>query len=143
MDPLNLMPEMASYTPGSVNLGPIVYQNDAKLTKDMAQRFTDTGIKPQVEVFDTNMITNAYNLVKAGARSRSAQRGAQLGAQFDPRNSARTSTLRAAIFRRPAAHDRTRPAEEASRLRPRDGRAERAGVLAAPVGPSSCYAPPW
>ena len=68
MDPLNLMPEMASYTPGSVNLGPIVYQNDAKLTKDMAQRFTDTGIKPQVEVFDTNMITNAYNLVKAGAQ---------------------------------------------------------------------------
>ena len=80
MDPLNLMPEMASYTPGSVNLGPIVYQNDAKLTKDMAQRFTDTGIKPQVEVFDTNMITNAYNLVKAGARSRSAQFGAQFGA---------------------------------------------------------------
>ena len=32
----------------SVNLGPIVYQNDQKLTYDMAQRFTDTGIKPQV-----------------------------------------------------------------------------------------------
>ena len=76
MDPLNLMPEMASYTPGSVNLGPIVYQNDAKLTKDMAQRFTDTGIKPQVEVFDTNMITNAYNLVKAGAQPLRATRRA-------------------------------------------------------------------
>ena len=39
MDPLNLLPEMGSYTPGSVNLGPIVYQNDAKLTKDMAVKF--------------------------------------------------------------------------------------------------------
>ena len=66
MDPLNLMPEMASYTPGSVNLGPIVYQNSAKLVQDMAQRFHDTGIKPQIEVFDTNMISNAYNLVKQG-----------------------------------------------------------------------------
>ena len=66
MDPLNLMPEMASYTPGSVNLGPIVYQNDAKLTRDMAQKYKDLKIKPQVEVFDTNMISNAYNLVKAG-----------------------------------------------------------------------------
>ena len=40
---------MASYTPGSINLGPIVYQNDAKLVKDMAERFTATGIKPQVD----------------------------------------------------------------------------------------------
>ena len=70
MDPLNLMPEMASYTPGSVNLGPIVYQNDAKLTQDMAQRFCDTGIKPQVEVFDTNMISNANLLVKQGLLKR-------------------------------------------------------------------------
>jgi len=26
-----------------------VYQNDAKLVKDMAERFTATGIKPQVD----------------------------------------------------------------------------------------------
>ena len=58
MDPLNLLPEMGSYTPGSVNLGPIVYQNDAKLTRDMAQKYKDLKIKPQVEVFDTNMISN-------------------------------------------------------------------------------------
>jgi len=58
MDPLNLLPEMGSYTPGSVNLGPIVYQNDAKLTRDMAQKYKDLNIKPQVEVFDSNMISN-------------------------------------------------------------------------------------
>ena len=134
MDPLNLMPEMASYTPGSVNLGPIVYQNDAKLTKDMAQRFTDTGIKPQVEVFDTNMITNAYNLVKAGAQPLRATR------RNSARNSARNyrrGAIRRALLLCVISTARTRPhqaSSEASRLRPRDGRAERAGVLAAPAG---------
>lgn len=63
MDPLNLLPEMGSYTPGSVNLGPIVYQNDAKLTRDMAQKYKDLNIKPQVEVFDSNMISNVSNSV--------------------------------------------------------------------------------
>jgi 3-keto-5-aminohexanoate cleavage enzyme len=80
MDPLNLLPEMGSYTPGSVNLGPIVYQNDAKLTRDMAQKYRDLNIKPQVEVFDTNMISNAYNLVKAGLLEKPLEFGFVMGA---------------------------------------------------------------
>lgn len=80
MDPLNLMPEMASYTPGSVNLGAIVYQNDAKLVKDMAERFTATGIKPQVEAFDSNMISNANLLVKQGLLQRPLDFGFVMGA---------------------------------------------------------------
>ena len=79
-DPLNLKPEMASYTPGSVNLGPIVYQNDQKLTNDMAKIFCDTGIKPQVEVFDTNMISNAYNLVDRGLLKQPIDFGFVMGA---------------------------------------------------------------
>ena len=77
---LNLKPEMASYTPGSVNLGPIVYQNDQKLTNDMAKIFCDTGIKPQVEVFDTNMISNAYNLVDRGLLKQPIDFGFVMGA---------------------------------------------------------------
>lgn len=80
MDPLNLLPEMGSYTPGSVNLGPIVYQNDAKLTRDMAQKYKDLNIKPQVEVFDSNMISNAYNLVKAGLLEKPLEFGFVMGA---------------------------------------------------------------
>jgi len=80
MDPLNLMPEMASYTPGSVNLGPIVYQNDAKLVQDLAQRFHETGIKPQVEVFDTNMISNCDMLVKQGLLKHPIDYGFVMGA---------------------------------------------------------------
>ena len=38
IDPLNLLPEMGSYTPGSVNLNPIVYQNDAQLVQALAQK---------------------------------------------------------------------------------------------------------
>ena len=57
IDPLNLLPEMGSYTPGSVNLNPIVYANDAKLVQDLAEKYKATGIKPQIEVFDSNMIS--------------------------------------------------------------------------------------
>lgn len=80
MDPLNLLPEMGSYTPGSVNLGPIVYQNDAKLTKDMAEKYMSLKIKPQVEVFDTNMISNAYNLVDRGLLEPPIEFGFVMGA---------------------------------------------------------------
>jgi len=80
MDPLNLMPEMGSYTPGSVNLGPIVYQNDAKLCQDLAQKFCDTNIKPQIEVFDTNMISNANLLVQQGLLKRPLDFGFVMGA---------------------------------------------------------------
>jgi len=80
MDPLNLLPEMGSYTPGSVNLGPIVSQNDAKLTHDMAVKYSETGIKPQIEVFDTNMISNADNLVKQGLLKRPLDFGFVMGA---------------------------------------------------------------
>jgi len=80
MDPLNLLPEMGSYTPGSVNLGPIVYQNDARLVQDLAQKYHDTGIKPQIEVFDTNMISNAYNLVKQGLLKQPLDFGLVMGA---------------------------------------------------------------
>ena len=68
------------FAAGSVNLGPIVYQNDAKLVKDMAQRFTETGIKPQVECFDTNMISNANLLVKQGLLKRPLDFGFVMGA---------------------------------------------------------------
>ena len=80
MDPLNLLPEMGSYTPGSVNLGPIVYQNDAKLTRDMAIKYQELGIKPQIEVFDTNMISNAQNLVKQGLLTPPLEYGFVMGA---------------------------------------------------------------
>jgi len=77
MDPLNLLPEMGSYTPGSVNLGPIVYQNDAKLTRDMAQKYKDLKIKPQVEVFDTNMISNVCGQCPDARRWRMSRREAR------------------------------------------------------------------
>jgi 3-keto-5-aminohexanoate cleavage enzyme len=80
IDQLNLLPEMGSYTPGSVNLGPIVYQNDARLVQDLAQKYHDTGIKPQIEVFDTNMISNADLLVKQGLLKRPLDFGLVMGA---------------------------------------------------------------
>lgn len=50
IDPLNLLPEMGSFTTGTVNLGAIVYENSPKLIEDLAQKYKETGIKPQIEV---------------------------------------------------------------------------------------------
>ena len=50
IDPLSLLPEMGSFTPGSVNLNPIVYENSPQLVQDLAQKYCDTEIKPQIEV---------------------------------------------------------------------------------------------
>jgi len=80
MDPLNLLPEMGSYTPGSVNLGAIVYQNDARLVNDLAEKYVELDIKPQVEAFDTNMISNAYALVRAGKLKQPLDFGLVMGA---------------------------------------------------------------
>ena len=35
IDPLSLLPEMGSFTPGSVNLNPIVYENSPQLVQDL------------------------------------------------------------------------------------------------------------
>ena len=52
IDPLNLLPEMGSFTCGTVNLGAIVYENSPKLIEDLSQKYKETGIKPQIEVRD-------------------------------------------------------------------------------------------
>lgn len=80
IDPLNLLPEMGSFTPGSCNLNPIVYANSEELCQDLAKKYHDTGIKPQIEVFDSMMITNAYNLVKQGLLKRPLDFGFVMGA---------------------------------------------------------------
>jgi len=71
---------MGSFTPGSSNLNPIVYANSEELCQDLAKKYHDTGIKPQIEVFDTNMITNAYGLVKQGLLKRPLDFGFVMGA---------------------------------------------------------------
>jgi len=65
-NPVRLLPEMASFTTGSNNLPGIVYENAPDFLLYLAGVFRETGVKPEIEVFETGMINNALHLVKKG-----------------------------------------------------------------------------
>ena len=63
---LSLKPEMASLTTGSVNFPTSAYVNEPALIEYLAKIMQDNGIKPEMEIFDVSMITNALDLLKKG-----------------------------------------------------------------------------
>jgi 3-keto-5-aminohexanoate cleavage enzyme len=65
-NPVRLMPEMASFTTGSNNLPGIVYENSPEFIEFLAGVFKETGVRPEIEVFETGMISNALYLQKKG-----------------------------------------------------------------------------
>jgi 3-keto-5-aminohexanoate cleavage enzyme len=64
--PLRLLPEMGSFTTGSNNLPGIVYENSPPFIDYLAKVYQETGVKPEIEVFETGMINNALFLEKKG-----------------------------------------------------------------------------
>ena len=60
--PLRLLPEMGSFTTGSNNLPGIVYENSPQFIEYLAKAYHETGVKPEIEVFETGMIANALFL---------------------------------------------------------------------------------
>ena len=62
--PVRLLPEMASFTTGSNNLPGIIYENSPQFIEFLAGVFKETGVKPEIEVFEAGMINNANFLVK-------------------------------------------------------------------------------
>jgi 3-keto-5-aminohexanoate cleavage enzyme len=66
MDPLDLRPEMATLTTGTVNFGDHVFMNEPRVIEALASRMKELDIKPEIECFDTGMIANAMRLAKKG-----------------------------------------------------------------------------
>lgn len=64
LQPVELQPEMASLTTGTVNFGDDVFSNPRKLLVRFARTMKEKGVKPEIEVFDAGMIANALWLVK-------------------------------------------------------------------------------
>lgn len=62
--PVRLLPEMGSFTTGSNNLPGIIYENSPQFILQLAKTFQETGVKPEIEVFETGMINNAQFLQK-------------------------------------------------------------------------------
>lgn len=63
---LDLRPDMASLTTGSVNFANQIYENPPALIDELALQMQRHAIKPEVEVFDLAMLYNAKALVDRG-----------------------------------------------------------------------------
>ncbi len=63
---LDLRPDMASLSTGSVNFPTIVYENSASLVIDLATRMRTHGVRPEIELFDLSHIHGARRLIDAG-----------------------------------------------------------------------------
>jgi 3-keto-5-aminohexanoate cleavage enzyme len=60
--PLDLVPEMASLTTGSVNFGDGVFWNPPGLVTRLYERMRSLGILPEFEIFDAGMVAAADRL---------------------------------------------------------------------------------
>ena len=63
---LDLRPDMASLSTGSVNFPTIVYENSASLVHDLASRMHQFNVRPEIELFDLSHIHGARRLIEAG-----------------------------------------------------------------------------
>ena len=63
---LELRPDMASLSTGSVNFPTIVYENSASLVTDLAAKMQANGVRPEIEIFDLSHLHGARRLVDAG-----------------------------------------------------------------------------
>ncbi len=63
---LRVAPEMASWTPGSVGFPTGAYVNTTEFYIEQAKYMLEHNIKPEIECFDTHMVTNALDLYKDG-----------------------------------------------------------------------------
>lgn len=66
LQPVELRPEMATLTTGTVNFGEEIFANPLPVVEQFARAFAANGVKPEIEVFETGMINNALALVKKG-----------------------------------------------------------------------------
>jgi uncharacterized protein (DUF849 family) len=63
---LELRPDMASLSTGSVNFPTIIYENSASLVTDLATKMQVYGVRPEIELFDLSHIHGARRLIDAG-----------------------------------------------------------------------------
>lgn len=67
LQPLDLIPEMATLDCGTLNFGPVeIFVNTEKTIIYFAEKMNKLGVKPELEVFDKSMIDTALRLNKKG-----------------------------------------------------------------------------
>jgi 3-keto-5-aminohexanoate cleavage enzyme len=63
---LDLKPEMATLTCGSVNFGDEIFENAFPLMRMLLQRMNELGVRPELEIFDKGHLSNARRLAHEG-----------------------------------------------------------------------------
>lgn len=66
LQPVELNPEMATLSTGTCNFGRDIFSNPQDFVEEAARLMQEMGVKPEFEIFEVGMITNAMNLVKQG-----------------------------------------------------------------------------
>jgi 3-keto-5-aminohexanoate cleavage enzyme len=66
LQPVTLAPEMASLSTGSVNFGDDIFVNPLPMVRKFAQTCLAYKVKPEIEIFDSGMVSNALALLKQG-----------------------------------------------------------------------------
>lgn len=64
IEALDLRPDMATLTTGTVNFGEDVFMNSLPMIRQIAERLKEFDIRPEIEIFDTGMVDTALRLVK-------------------------------------------------------------------------------
>jgi 3-keto-5-aminohexanoate cleavage enzyme len=64
--PLELRPELASFDAGSINLGGSVFINSPEFLEQAASKMRNLGVKPELEIFDSGMLTTCIRMWNAG-----------------------------------------------------------------------------
>jgi 3-keto-5-aminohexanoate cleavage enzyme len=61
---LELRPEMATLTCGTVNFGDEVFENSFPIMRGILKKMNEYGVKPELEIFDKGHIANARKLAR-------------------------------------------------------------------------------
>ncbi len=61
---LELHPEMATLTCGSVNFGDDIFENSFPIMRGLLKKMNEFGVRPELEIFDKGHLANARRLAK-------------------------------------------------------------------------------
>jgi 3-keto-5-aminohexanoate cleavage enzyme len=64
--PVDLKPELASFDAGSINLGGTVFINSPEFLDRAAEKMKETGVKPEIEIFDLGMVITSLRMRDQG-----------------------------------------------------------------------------
>ena len=63
---LQLRPEMATLTCGSVNFGDDIFENSFPIMRGLVKKMHEYGVRPELEIFDKGHLANARRLAREG-----------------------------------------------------------------------------